>query len=491
MPDTRGDSALIGVDIGTSAVKAVMIAADGTRLATRTTPYPTARPAPGRVEQDPAQWMDAVRAALAAFAAHPMAGRVAGIGVTSQVNTHVFCGADGAALGPAITWSDTRAAAQAAALDARIGADARTAALGAPIPIDASHALARMAWMAGQAPDIWARTAHVMAPKDYAIAQLTGAVCADPIASVGLVAPSMRYADPILALLPGASDRLPPLHDPLDIAGTVAAGQPFAGVPVVCATMDAWAAMFGVGVARDGQAMLLCGTSDVAGLISGAHTPTPGVVTFPPWRGITLHAGPIQAGGAALAWAAAMFATTAQALANEAAPITDTAPLFLPHLDGERAPLWDAQTRGTFAGLSARHGRAEVAAAVMEGVAFAGRLALDAVEAAGRHRADAIHIGGGGAQSDAWTQMRADALGRPMLRMGGTDPGALGAAVMAGVGCGVMADLPSAAERLVPRQARIDPDPAGAERAERRFALFSQLYHAVRPVNAALSGATP
>ena len=482
---------LIGIDVGTSSVKAVLLGAHGTRLDAYGATYRTRRPAPGRVEQDPREWLAHVTAALTQFAAHPLAGQVSAIGVTSQVNTHVFCDRALAPLIPAITWADGRAAAEAAALDAQLDVGAKVAALGAPIPIDASHALARMAWVRAQMPELWAQTVHVMLPKDFVIARLTGQVTADPISAVGLVGTDHRYAERVLDLLDGAAERLAPLADPLAVVGPVAAGQPFAGVPVVCGTMDAWASMFGVGVAAQGQVMHLCGTSDVLGLISDRHAPTPGVITFPPWRGIRLHAAPTQAGGAALAWLASVLDAPPEALAELAAgaPITAHSPLFLPHLEGERAPLWDSATRGTFAGLSGQSGRAEMVAAVLEGVAFSARMALEAVEASGQHRAARLHIGGGGAASGVWRQIRANALGRPLLRMGAEEPGALGAAVMAGVGAGLIPDLVAAAGQLVTESSETLPEEGAHTLADDRFALFQQLYRDARPVNAALSGA--
>ena len=180
-----GTEALIGIDIGTTAVKAVMTDLSGVRLADYAVVYPTHRPGPGMVEQDPEDWLAHVQAALDQFAA--TGATVRAIGITSQVNTHVFCDAGFTPLAPAIVWQDGRAAMEGAALDAGISVAAKTAALGAPIPIDGSHALSRMAWMAAHEPGVWARTAHVMAPKDWAIARLTGSVGADPLASVGLV----------------------------------------------------------------------------------------------------------------------------------------------------------------------------------------------------------------------------------------------------------------------------------------------------------------
>lgn len=481
---------LIGIDIGTTSVKAVLVGSDGTRLDAYSCTYPIQRPEPGWVEQNPKDWFGHVFAALDQFAAHPRADEVTAVGITSQVNTHVFCDSSFAPLMPAITWADTRAKDQATALDAQLDDIAKIAALGAPIPLDASHALPRMAWVRDNRPDLWARSAHVLLPKDFLIAHLTGSAVADPLSAVGLVGTDHIYADAVTGLINGAASRLPRLHDPLDVAGVICAGQKFAGIPVVCGTMDAWASMFGVGVVSEGQVMNLCGTSDVLGLISERHAPTAGVITFPPWRGIRLHAAPTQAGGAALGWLADLFEMPPDHVASLAAqaPITAKSPLFLPHLEGERAPLWDSATRGTFAGLSGGCGRAEMAAAVLEGVAFSARMALEAVEASGMCHATQIQIGGGGAASRVWRQIRANVLGRPLLRMGADEPGALGAAVMAGVGTGLVPDLRDAVNRLVTVTEETVPDETVLPRADTRYKLFCDLYRAARPVNAALSG---
>jgi xylulokinase len=485
MPSAAPGPVLIGIDIGTSSVKAVMAGPGGKRLDAVAAAHETARPAPGRAEQDAPGWLALVEAALARFAAHPAARRVAAIGITSQVNTHVFC--DGALnpLCPAITWADTRAAAHAARLEGAIAPAAKVAALGAPIPIDASHALARMAWIEAERADIWAATAHVMAPKDFVIARLTGAVAADPLSSVGLVGTNHAYAEAVLDLVPRARALLPPLRDPLEVVGRMAPGRPFAGVPVCAGTMDAWASMFGLGVATEGAAFYLSGTSEVLGVVAQARTGAGGVVTFPDWRGIRLHAAPTQAGGASLAWLARITGRAVEDLAALGGDVRISAqsPLFLPHLEGERAPLWDPIARGAFAGLSSADGPAEIAAAVMEGVAFSARLALEALEASAGQPVTALRLGGGGAASDAWCRIRADALGRRLERVAAREAGATGAFVMAGVAAGVLGDLAEATAALVATDARFDPDPAAAALADARFARFRAFYAALGPVN--------
>lgn len=166
--------------------------------------------------------------------------------------------------------------------------------------------------------------------------------------------------------------------------------------------------------------------------------------------------------------------------------IAPDTPLFLPHLAGERAPLWDAQARGVFAGLSAAHGPEDMVLAVMEGVAFSARLALEALERAGGLRPSDIRAGGGGTASDLWCQIRADVFGRPLMRMQAQDAGAVGAMVMAGVGCGLLPDLATGAARLVLLDQRFEPGP-GADLASRRYVIWRETYAQMRSVNALLA----
>lgn len=477
-------SHLIGIDIGTTSVKAVMIDLSGRRVAEFSTGYPTQRPASGQVEQDPEDWLRLVRAALEQFAPY---GAAAALCLTSQVNTHVFTDAGLNVLHPAIVWQDGRAAAAGAALDRAVSTEEKIAWLGAPIPIDASHALARMAWMQTNRPEIWERTAHVLLPRDWVLACLTGKLVTDPISSIGLVTPAFTYADPILARLGGAAQRLAPLADPLSVVGKVSASWPFAGTPVVLGVMDAWASLFGLGVSQEGEGFYLSGTSDVLGIISADLFPQAGIINFPDWHGIRLHAAPTQSGGASLDWVARLLGRSVQDIAGMAMSLGDDAPMFLPHLQGERAPIWDAASRGGFAGLTTRHGPAEMAASVLEGVAFSARLAFESLEQSAGVSPTILRAGGGGFASDAWAQLRADVLGRPIHRVDGRDPGAIGAAVMAGVGTGAMTDLATATSALVKTDVIFTPRPAASARANTRYALWRGLYGALRPINHALS----
>jgi xylulokinase len=476
---------LIGIDVGTTAVKAVLVDLDGNRLAEFSRPHPTHRPEAGAAEQDPADWMRSVLEALGGFAARPDLRGLAGIGICSQVNTHVFVDGNGTPVRRAITWQDGRAVGDAAAIDAKVSAEQKLDWFGGPVPIDASHALSRIAFVARTEPEAFARTRQVLLPKDYCVLQLTGAVGSDPIAAVGLVN-EQGYIAPLLDLVPRAADLLPPLRSFTHVAGRVRTGLPCAGVPMVVGAMDAWGGMFGLGVSRDGEAMLQSGTSEIPGIVSSRVHPTTGVVLFPAYEGIRMHAAPTQSGGAALQWFSAIAGRSPaelSALVGATEP-SEATPLFLPHLQGERAPIWDGATRGVFGRLDGRADTASMARAVMEGVAFSVRWAFEALESSTGMHPEVVNIGGGGSRSDVWTQIKADVLGIPLRRAAIPDSAAMGAALLAGVGAGVVGSLQDAVQRLVRFDRMFEPRRDYRALYDDRFGKFRELYATLRPFNA-------
>jgi len=484
-PATR----FIGIDIGTTAVKAALFDVDGHPIESLREAYPTTRGDDGGVEQDPADWWRLVDGALRHFAKRPDAGSVAAIGITSQANTHVFADGQGVALAPAIVWQDGRSHVEAAGLDATIRTAERLSWWGSPLPVDASHALARMRWMARHRPGIWRRTASVLLPKDWCLQRLTGERVSDPLSNIGLVDLQARYAGALIERVEGAAQRLPALADMASVAGTVRPNLPFAGLPVAVGTMDAWAGVFGTGSTAEGSGLYLSGTSEILGLLSHRVVPTPGVLVMPERHAMRLHVGPTQSGGAAQVWFCDLFGMTPAAMAAAAAqhvPGTGT-PLFLPHLQGERAPLWDAKARGTFLGLSASSDRAALAFAVYEGVACSARLLLDALARSAELAPSALNCGGGGFRNDTWNRIRADVLGVDLHRVAATDPGLLGAAGLASVATGHHAGIADAFSALVRIDRTYSPAPGSVERRDTRMALYRDAYAATRSISHRLS----
>jgi xylulokinase len=466
---------LIGIDVGTTAVKAALFDDRGNRVKRFGQRYPTKRPAPGQVEQDAGDWTRLVTAALNDLGS----GGVKAVGLCSQVNTHVFVDANGKALLPAMTWADGRCAEVAAQLDAQISAEEKLRWWGAPLPIDASHVLARMAYVAKHHPDVWTHTRWVMSPKDYCIFHLSGEVVTDAMTAFGIVDGSLSPIARLLALVPGAAERLPPLA-----SFTKVAGNTRNGLPMVTGTMDAWSGLLGAGVSDEGQALYLSGTSEILGIVSSQKEPVPGVITFPRCEGITLHAGPTQSGGASIEWLSRLLGKSASEISELAAgaDATKPLPLFLPHLEGERAPLWDINSLGAFSGLNSSMGAPEMARAVMEGVGYSARLVMGSLEASAGLRPSEINHSGGGSASDFWCQIRADILGRPIKRMMMRDAGVLGAALMAGTGIGLFASLSAAAKTFVQVDRVFEPDVRESARHDAGFEKYNLLYEQLIPL---------
>jgi xylulokinase len=476
---------LIGIDVGTTAVKAALYDVDGHAERTYSSPYPSHRMPPNLVEQDSGDWMERVIAALAQLTEGLSPGQLQGIGLCSQVNSHVFVGADGKALMPAIVWQDGRCAEVAAELDAQVSTDDKIGWWGAPLPIDASHVLARMEWVRRHHSDIWRQTRWVMAPKDYCILQLTGEAVADPMASFGVIDQSLGYIDSLLALVDGAEHRLVPLQRFTASAGHIRPGLPASGTPMVVATMDAWSGLFGSGAIADGDGMYLSGTSEILGIVSQQRRPVPGVIAFPHCEGITMYAAPTQAGGASIAWLANLIGRSPLELSALAASVDRSRmmPVFLPHLQGERAPVWNINARASFSGIDSSTGPAEFTVATMEGVAFSVRLAIDSLQRSANTVPQSLNAAGGGMASDIWCQIRADVLGKPLRRLRNLDAGVLGAAVLAGTGCGLFASFAEAARQLVVTDRIFEPDASLAGRYDYGFAKYHELYAQLEDFN--------
>jgi xylulokinase len=484
--DVHQDLAVyLGIDVGSTTTKAIAFSADGVALATGVAGYPTARPTPDRAEQDPGDWIAAVDECVARVAEQVHLRHVLAIGITSQVDTHLAVDVDLRPLTPAIMWQDLRAATEARDLNGRLGEDGRRAGWGDPRPLDASNPVARALWLARHMPDSWVRCRWLMLPKDYVIARLTGVVGADPQASFKVVGADGQYV-PGVAHADGLAERLPPLGAPEQPAGRTLRewhGVP-AGTMVARSTMDAFANVLGSGLHHPGNAMMVLGTSVIVAMIGVGGTSGPGVVSFVPFRGRQVHAGPTQSGGDSLRWWARASGHTVEevlAAAADARPGSGGV-VFAPHLLGERAPLWDSEVRGWFTGVHTGTGFPELSRAVLEGVAYSARELLDAVEVAAGATADAIVVSGGGSRSDLWCRILADVAGRRIRRTAQADTAVVGAAVLAAAAHG-SADPWEQAAALSLRDLECAPVPEQSRVLDQLYAVYRQTYECLQPVH--------
>ncbi len=452
----------IGLDLGTSGLKGVLIGGDQSVLAEATAPLEVSRPHPGWSEQAPAHWISAAEAVLDALAAHGL-GQVRGIGLSGHMHGATLLDKADDVLRPCILWNDTRSHAEAAHLDA----DPRFRAISGNIVFPGFTA-PKLDWVRRHEPAIWDKVAKVLLPKDYLRLWLTGGHVAEMSDAAGtswLDTGRRDWSDDLLAATGLGRAQMPALVEGSAVSGrlrdVLAArwGLP-KGVVVAGGGGDNAASGVGVGVVRAGEAFVSLGTSGVLFAANDGYQPAPetAVHTFCHALPDTWHQmGVILAATDALNWYARLVGQEAAALTGELGTLQ--APgrtLFLPYLGGERTPLNDAAIRGAFLGLEHATDRAAGTRAVLEGVTFAIADCRDALAATGTRLENLLAVGGG-SRSDYWLRAIATALDCPVqLPVAGDFGGAFGAARLA-----LMAATGAGAEiATLPRIARcIDPDP--------------------------------
>ena len=451
----------IGLDLGTSGLKGVLINADQRVLAEATSPLTVSRPQPGWSEQSPADWIASAEAVLDALAASRSLSSVKGIGLSGQMHGATLLDASGEVLRPCILWNDTRSFEEAAELDAdpmfrRVTGNIVFPGFTAP----------KLVWVRHHEPHLWARLAKVLLPKDYLRLWLTGedvAEMSDAAGTAWLDTGARDWSDALLAATGLSRSQMPRLVEGSAVSGTLRAqlaARWGLGNAVVVAGGggDNAAAGVGVGVVRAGEAFVSLGTSGVLFAANDGYHPAPetAVHTFCHALPDTWHQmGVILAATDALNWYAGLVGETAAALTGAMGALQ--APgrtLFLPYLGGERTPLNDAAIRGAFLGLEHATDRAAATRAVLEGVTFAIRDCRDALAATGT-RIDKLIAVGGGSKSDYWLAAIASALDCPVhLPAAGDFGGAFGAArlaIMAATGAGAeIATLPPIARVIAP-----------------------------------------
>ena len=451
----------IGLDLGTSGLKGVLINADQRVLAEASAPLTVSRPQPGWSEQSPADWIASAEAVLDALAANRSLSSVKGIGLSGQMHGATLLDAADEVLRPCILWNDTRSFEEAAELDAdpmfrRITGNIVFPGFTAP----------KLVWVRHHEPHLWDKVAKVLLPKDYLRLWLTGedvAEMSDAAGTAWLDTGARDWSDALLAATGLSRSQMPRLVEGSAVSGTLRAqlaARWGLGNAVVVAGGggDNAAAGVGVGVVRAGEAFVSLGTSGVLFAANDGYHPAPdtAVHTFCHALPDTWHQmGVILAATDALNWYAGLVGETAAALTGAMGALQ--APgrtLFLPYLGGERTPLNDAAIRGAFLGLEHATDRADATRAVLEGVSFAIRDCRDALAATGT-RIDKLIAVGGGSKSDYWLAAIASALDCPVhLPAAGDFGGAFGAArlaIMAATGAGAeIATLPPIARVIAP-----------------------------------------
>ncbi|NUT56451.1 MAG: xylulokinase [Thermoleophilia bacterium] len=457
-------TALVGIDVGTSGVKAIALSETGEVVARAEREYPLSTPQPGWAEQDPHEWARAADQALADLGVEPDS-----IGWSGQMHGLVVLDEHGEVIRPAILWNDQRTAAECAEIEERIGFERL-------IRLTGNRALTgftapKLLWLRTHEPDAYARIRHVLLPKDYVRFRRTGEHAIDVADASGTLlfdVANRRWSDEVLDALELPAEWLPPSYESTEIAG---AGDQAAGA-------------LGVGIVAPGTLSVVLGTSGVvfSGLDAYRPEPEARLHTFCHAVPGTWHAmGVMLSAAGSLQWLQRTLDAPYETLLAEAADVPPGSEglLFQPYLQGERTPHADPDARGAFVGLTLRHGRGHLTRAVLEGVAYGLR---DSRELLKGVRADAAlgRASGGGARSELWLKIVASVLAMPLARTEVEEGAAYGAALLGAVKEGVFADARAAVEATVRVRDWTEPNIDWQAAYDDGYARYRQLYPTLR-----------
>jgi xylulokinase len=470
-----GEAAVLGIDLGTTEVKAGLVTLDGRLLGLARAGYRTnTDPASGRAEQDPEAWWGAVTTIVRKLAADAGAEVVA-IGLDGHGPSLVAVDDDGRPTRPAIIWSDGRAAAEQAELADATGLQGWALA-GLPAAL----------WIERNQPTVAAATRWYLATWEFLAFRLTG------VAATSLVEGQPYPSTAVLATAGIDPHRIPPPVVAGEVIGAltdIAADQLGlrSGTPVVAGVVDAWASYHGAGMTSAGDALDPGGAGGGFGVYWDRPLVVPGSFsTIAPLPGLYSVGGAMAATGRAIDWfRGAILGETipTAALLAEAATTPPGADgvLFLPYLAGERSPLWDPTARGAFVGLSLAHGRGHLVRAIVEASALAIRHVAEPILAAGVRVHD-MRVCGGPARSETWNQVKADITGFPVVIPAVLETAVVGAAVLGASGIGAYADVRAAIQGMTRVARRLEPRPELRVLYDSAYEAYTSLHPAIAPI---------
>ena len=482
---------LLGVDFGTGGCKVTAIAPDGALAGEASVEYATHHEHPGWSEQDPADWWEALRAALAKLAANGVdLSRVAALSLDGSTHNAVLLGADWKPVRRTIMWTDQRSVAECKALREGGAADRifeRCYQMPAP-----TWTLPQLMWLKAHEPDVLARTEHVLFVKDYVRFLLTGEAATDRIEAQGTLFFDMKrqaWDEEFVQLAGLRPAQLPRLLEPTDLAGRVtpeaaaATGLP-AGTPVACGTSDSAVEDYGAGAVEPGDLILKLATAGNVNAMTAEPHPHPRTLTYGHVvPGMWYSVSATNAAALCQRWFRDAFGFAGyKAMDAEAiqSPTGANGVMFHPYLQGERCPYWDPDLRASFTGVSISSTRGDFCRALLEGVAFSLRDCFRTLEEM-RLPVKRIFLIGGGARSRLWSEIVANVFNRPVSVPTPGDA-SFGACLLAGVGIGLFPDVRAAVAKCLHVDRTIDPDPAAAVKYDHLFTCYRRIHDALAPV---------
>jgi xylulokinase len=510
--------ALLGIDLGTSSIKALLIREDGATLASATEEYPLSTPRPLWSEQDPAEWWrgacQVTQAVIARAGIQPR--EIKSVGLSGQMHGLTLLDRDGGVLRPAILWNDQRTGPQCEEITRLAGGARRVLELTANVVLPGFTA-PKIVWVRENEPEVYARAAHILLPKDYLRYKMSGEFATEVSDASGMSVFDVRrrtWSDEMLRALDIPRDWMPRCAESHEVTAAVSAAAArdiglAPGTPIVGGGGDNAAGAVGNGVVSEGIVSASIGTSGVVFASSERFVMEPDgkVHAFCHALPDTWHVmGVMLSAGGSLRWHRDVIATgrleTGDSRSNGGAPTSNpqspisydalmsdasTVPpgaeglVFLPYLTGERCPYPDPLARGAFVGLTLRHTQAHLARAVVEGITFGLRDSLELVRGLGI-RIDEVRAVGGGARSAVWRQMLADVFGTDITLINSSEGGAFGVALLAGVGAGVWGSTREACNATLKVTARVAPtgDAAVSRRYAEMYDRYRELYPALK-----------
>jgi xylulokinase len=497
-------SYFVGVDVGTTGTKVLLINEEGEVVSRAFEEYPLHIPQVGWAEQIPEDWWSATATGIRKVlnASGLKSGEIAALGLTGQMHGSVFLDRKNRVLRPAILWCDQRTAAQCAEITEKIGRE-RLIQLTCN-PVFTGFTAPKILWVRENEPDIYRKTSKILLPKDYIRFRLTGTYATDVSDASGtslLDVKNRRWSREMLEELDIQEDLLPDVYESPEITGEISREASLAtglksGTPVVGGAGDNAAGAVGGGAIEEGVVWASIGTSGVVFASCDEPKTDPGgrVHTFchavpKKWHlmGVMLSA------GGSLRW----FRDSLGGLEIQTGKLTGTDPyvfldaeasraepgcrglIFLPYLAGERTPHGDPNARGVFFGLTLHHGKPHMIRAVMEGVAFGMRDSLEIIKELGVEIGE-IRALGGGARSDLWRQIQADVYGTELVTINVEEGPAFGAALLAGVGAGAYSSVGEACKRTIREVRRTKPKKENTIIYEKYYQIYKSLYPALK-----------
>ena len=481
---------LLGVDFGGSSSKATLLGEDGRVAATATCEYPTYYPQSGWAEQNPEDSWNAfvsnVRELLEKSGVAPE--NIAAVALDAATHTAVLLDAQDRPVRNAIYWTDTRASAEADELRARCGEEITRLSFNS---VSSLWTLPQLLWLSRHEPETLARTAKIMAVKDYIRYRLTGDFVTDDIEAMGFMlldANRNAWSDELCALAGVAADKLPPLVRPTQPLSAIReeAARETGLRPdtlVIAGTTDTVMEVYAAGAIAPGQATVKLATAGRICAVTERAVVDPCLVTYRHViDGLWYPGTATKSCAASNRWYRDTFGGDYAQMSDAAAGVARGSDglFFHPYLQGEITPYRDDKLRASFVGATGHHTKAHFNRAVLEGIAYSMKDCYRELERLGIAPREAVLIGGG-AKAPLWRQIMADMLGIPLRTVSDVDS-SLGSAMLAGVAAGVFADHRDAAARCVRIQDEIAPDPEGVAYYERGFGLYRQIQAALAPI---------